>query len=273
MAELLEPVDLQAPINLEGISVPLQQLLATVDTRSKQDIIEEIEGNYEKEDLLEERSNAFTAAKRHFKEQYASEMEQSETAEMILAPRNKSSGKSTIATEILDIYKYMAGYSRIFPREILAKSCKIINISDIKTKEKGHIANPLMDKISIVELHHMIKELQRNVNKLVEGRNEDKKKIEKLTDDISAANNEIKELQERGHAEKTKSDNIANPNENPNEVTEREVGEIMPPLPPPPESPQQLQIHQCERSQWRCDNSTPQDPNTVSRCCTTGHHR
>ncbi len=169
MAESVEPVDFQAPINLDGISIQLQRILATVDTKPRPDIIEEIETNYEKADLLDERSNAFTATKKHFKEQYAKEIEQSETAEMILAPRNKSSSKATIAAEILDMYKYMAGYTHIFPRYILAKSCKIININDLKSKERGHIANPLMDRISIIELHHMIKELHSKVERLTEG--------------------------------------------------------------------------------------------------------
>ena len=152
------------------------------------------------DDLLVERENVFTAAKDKFEQLLRNEamLGIEQHVDIEVAVKTNRTAPKTIAKEIVDMYDYIVGYSNVFPRAVLAKSCKYVDITQKESgRTKTQIYNPTMDRMKITELSNMVKDLHGLVEKLTYDRDEDRSKILALEQEIVGLQGQVKLLQDK----------------------------------------------------------------------------
>ena len=183
-------------IKLDLLEVSLQTVLAKCDGQSKESIIEEIESDFDKDVLLEQREKAFEVAKARFENGLVQDnlIGSGETVDMTMARRTNKSLSSSIAKEILDMYMYIIGYSEIFPKWMIAKGCKYLDIVTDKQGQRRQTCNSGVDKIKIVELANILEEQRKMLNTLLKARDEDKVIINRLEQEMVQLQGQVKLL-------------------------------------------------------------------------------
>ena len=119
----------------------------------------------------------------------------SETSTLKLANKTQKSGGPVICNDIYDLYLYICGLTHTFPKKILDSSCRYLEISDISkpvSRDRSQIYNPALDRMRLTELGSMIKDLQKNMKKLIEDKAKDGKKILQLEEEVKSLKEQVK---------------------------------------------------------------------------------
>ena len=188
-------------VNLENIDVGLQSILAKCDGGTKTDIIQEIEREFTKDNLLDTREELFVCGKSRLDIalQYAGMVDKGEKTNLEMAKRTKSSSNKNIAKEIFEMYMYVIGKTKTFPRDILSKACKYIEVMKDNERDKMTILNPVIDKLKIAELSNMFRDMSMQMDVFMKERKEDKMKTVFMEQEIIELKGQINLL--KGNAE------------------------------------------------------------------------
>ena len=149
MADGQDSIDLLATYFDENIDVTLQNILSKRDDDSRQRIEKDIVAEFGIETLLKERKSIFEIAKRKFEKILEDEglLDSSDKVEIEIMKRTKSYAVEKVVKEIVDMYDYIVGYSEIFPRAVISKDSKYIDISEKDIGRGRSIYNPVIDRM------------------------------------------------------------------------------------------------------------------------------
>ena len=183
-------------INLDNIDVGLQAVLAKCDLETRENIVAELEREYEKRDLIVEREKLFDCAKSKFEHELLVNglVDKEETTNLVLSKRTGTSSGSNIAREVNDLYLYVVNRTKTFPRGVLCKTCKYIEVVP-KDNEKNKISNPVLDKMKISELANTVRDMMNQMDIYKKEKNEDKVTIKYLEQEVVQLQGQVKILQ------------------------------------------------------------------------------
>ena len=93
--------------------------------------------------------------------------------------RTGKSMKKTIGKDILDLFHYIVGYVDIFPKHLITKDSKLANaVLNGDTVETQSMR--ISDKMKLVELQNVVKELQEKTNDVIKENKRMKDRIDSL---------------------------------------------------------------------------------------------
>ena len=185
MADELE-VEFNFPAQrLRLIDDRIQQILAKCTSESKEDVLEELVGDFENEFLLDEREKCFTVAKDRFETVLLNEgtLSKGEHLDIILNKRGIKSASKTIAKEIIELFEFIVGYTKIFPKAVVSRQSKMIELTgerDIPNTK----CNSVSDRTKITELYNIVKELQDSMSSVLKENRCMGEKINRLEQEV-----------------------------------------------------------------------------------------
>ena len=193
-------------VQLELLDVTLQAVLAKRDSETRDSIEEELTSEFEVDKLLEEREKAFSVARGKFENVLVADglLPENDKVDITVANKTNKSGAKNIAKDIIDMYDYIVGHTQIFPKTLISKESKYIDISK-KDSERGskQIYNPVLDRMRMTELANTMRDLQSAIDKLVEEKKEDRKKIVKMEQEIVALQGQVNLFSNQNASENT----------------------------------------------------------------------
>ncbi len=151
---------------LKYIDENVQQILAKCENQSCEDVVDELATECEVEALLEEREKCFSLAKQTLEEVLKRDgtISDDERLDIQCVRRTNKTVKKNIAKEIMEMFQYIVGYSKVFPRHVLTKSSKLVESAGagdtgdkVRVNEKQEMK--ITDKMRLIELQNTVNEL------------------------------------------------------------------------------------------------------------------
>ena len=182
-------------VKLDLLDVRLQAVLANRNSDTRQNVEEELSGDFELDFLLEEREKAFSVAKGKFENVLRADgmLGQEDKVDIEVSTRTNRSTVKNIVKEIVDIYDYIMGYTEIFPKAVISKASRYIDISEKDVgRGKTQIYNPVMDRMRLTEIANLVRDLQSEIDSLKKNRNEDREMLIKMEQEIVQLQGQVK---------------------------------------------------------------------------------
>ncbi len=195
MADRLHTTDLPTALFVDNLDIKLQDILSKRDNDTRQSIEEDIIEEFSIDALLKERKGMFDIAKKKFEIILQDEgtLETNDRVDIEIMKRTKTYAVEKIVKELVDMYDYSIGYTEIFPKAVISNSSKYIDISEKEIgRGRSQIYNPVLDRMRLTEMSNMIKQLQSDMQKLLETKAEDRSRIIALEQKVVILEGQVK---------------------------------------------------------------------------------
>lgn len=176
-------------------------ILMKVENNSLSDVVDELALDSEIDELLEMREGLFKVAKDTLEYGWRTDKQlgDDEDSGIVLARRTRRSKQQNAAKEVIELYKYVTGMTNNFPRALLSKETKFLDLMPPeKPKEVDEETvkdNPLKDKLRIIELNNRMREQEKMIEKLLETSNQQQQAIDNLEQAFSEFQEKVKKDQ------------------------------------------------------------------------------
>lgn len=171
-------------------------MLMKVENNSTSDVVEELALDSDIDELLEMRKNLFELVKEKMEHalRKCGVLGEDEDSGLSIANRTTRSKTTSVAKEIVEEYKYVVGLVNHFPRALLSRESKYIDIlpPEKEIGEEDGQNNPITDKIRIAELSIMIKDQQKVIDSILATNYDQQRLIDNLDQKVTELQEQIK---------------------------------------------------------------------------------
>ena len=171
-------------------------MLMKVENSTTSDVVDELTLDSDIEELLEMRKNLFELVKEkmEYELRKCGVLGEEEDSGLSIANRTRRSQPISVAKEVVEEYKYVVGLVNHFPRTLLSKESKYMDIlpPEKELVEEDRQNNPITDKVRIAELSVMIKDQQKVIDSILATNEDQKRLIENLDQKVNELQEQIK---------------------------------------------------------------------------------
>ena len=172
----------------EDIDESLQISLAKCGSETRTNIIEEICHDYEcdKDTIVDARQKLFGYAKNKLEQvlKNTEHLNQDEELDICLTNRHRNTKIQSYVKDVLMLYEYLSGHSEYFPKEILNKQSKFIDIL-AESKQENRIDMSEHSLLAqVAELANTCRDMKYEIDNLKKLRNVDREKMQILETEI-----------------------------------------------------------------------------------------
>jgi hypothetical protein len=168
---------------LEGIEDSVLHFLYQIEKSSKGQVVDELHENVEEDVLKDVRIILFAAAKNIYVQTLIDQayIQEGEDVEIDLVQRRKRDGNNLLGKDIVDLYEYTNGYMEMFPKSVIGKKGKYIEVKSRAQIEMSVVSkqDELKD-LSDCLMENRLQEQREMIGHLTSDRDADRKWIQKL---------------------------------------------------------------------------------------------
>jgi hypothetical protein len=172
---------------LEGIADSVLHFLYQLEKSSKGQVVDELHENVEEEVWKDVRNKLFVAAKNSYTQTLIDQayIQEGEDVEIDLVQRRrKKDSNSLLCKDIVDLYEYTNGYMELFPKSVIGKKGKYIEVKSRAQIEMSAVGKQDQPKdLSDCIMENRLQEQQQMIVQLSSDRDADRKWIQKLEQD------------------------------------------------------------------------------------------
>lgn len=173
--------------DLDNIDESVIHILYKIEKEAKGQVIDELATDIELEVLLDVRQKLFVCSKKSY-EELLSELnilEDGESTEMTLMQRRgKKDDGAIIAKDIVEMFEYVLGYSDNFPKSVLSRNSKFLEVTRVNPESGGTKTEPVITQEEII-INNILKDQQKDIKKLKDEWEKDRVRIVNLESELN----------------------------------------------------------------------------------------
>lgn len=187
---------------LDGIDDTVTHILFKLERNSKGQVVDELQEDIEEDLLRDVGHKLFNAAKGIYTQTLIEQnfIQDGEVIEIELVQRrNQKEDSSLLCKDIVDLYEYVMGYMDMFPRSVLAKKGKYIEVKSKTQLDLEMVEKSKQEKcreISECRIENIYQELLGEIRQLISDRDSDRKWIHKLEQSTVQLEHHVIELKD-----------------------------------------------------------------------------
>lgn len=161
----------------------IQKILSKCENEPREDVLEELTTDFDVEMLLEEREKCFSLAKQELQRVLKNEgtLAEEEMLDIKCVRRTGKSAKKNIGKELMDLFDFVVGYKKIFPRHLITKDSKLVdNFANGEGNETEKQSLKITDKMRLVELQNIVMEMKEKLDSVIEENRAVKSQLKEL---------------------------------------------------------------------------------------------
>ena len=182
-----------APANYNEIDRNISLILDKCDESAQGDIIQQLEQEFDKKFLLDNRNLLFENAKIQFEHilKESGMMNEGDSTNIETVNRSLRNSATNIAKDMVDIHLFLAGKTTVFPRNTLSESVKFIEVLPADRVTFGSQDIPVINIAELAEVSNLVNDLKNRVESLETTRAEDRARIIALEQELVQVRGQI----------------------------------------------------------------------------------
>ena len=187
--------------NISDFDGVIAHILQKIDIEARGDVISELANDADVDALQDVRAKLFVVCKKMYEGMLreTKAIEEGVEVDLTLQKRLKKADNTNLAKDIVDLFEFAIGGNEKFPKNVLARSSKYIDIQTPANKEDGTSKacnrDIVLARISNIEMVNTVKEQGKHIEALEKKGIEDRKKMEEVEKDLATLQRVVLQLQ------------------------------------------------------------------------------